>query len=342
MKLIYQQWVLLVVVALIGSVGCGQAATLLADHFGVNPTVSKINWAGESYSAYAFNPNSLTPTLNTGTADYVVNDWWGKWSTDDMGFGVTYDQAPWLNSVMPEGEEPYDVEAYYFDDDRDNYYFVMVSSFPSVTQGIFEEPRLGDYPIIQGDFAISLPGYTSDQVDGSGFVYNFGVNIADDVMPADPETEDATLNSNTLGSTVYRTVDGWYLGSSSVAVNPDNVNSHTNFDPTDPRFSGSALGSATVSWYELQLFDGANPVLENNAETWVLELVIPKTVLPHLTQGQELQFQWLAGCRNDGNPAEGYLVGEGTVDTPEPGTLALLALGLVPLKLMRRGKLKKS
>jgi hypothetical protein len=338
MSTVSRAWVVMVVAAVVCGATGGQAATLLADHFGVNPTVSLINWEGENYTAYAFDPVSLTPTLHVDTVDFVVNDWWGKWSTNEMGMGVTYDQSPWLDSTMPQGEEPFDVEAYYFDDDYDNYYFVMISSFPGVSQGIYEEPRLGDYPIIQGDFAISLPGYHSNQVDGSGFVYNFGVDIADDAMPEDLEWDDASLRSNTVGSTVYRTTDGWYLGSPSVAVNPDDVNSFSNFDPADARFVGSALGSSTVSWYMLQLYDDGNPVQENNADTWVLELTIPKTVLPHLDQGEKLLFQWMPGCRNDGNEVDGYLVGEGTVDTPEPATVALLALGLVPLKMMRRRK----
>ena len=162
------------------------ADTLLADYFGVSPTLQYVDWeytSGSHYQAYAFNPSSLTPTLHTGTADYQFRDWFGRWSTSDISVAQTYPYAPWSTQAAPAGGEPYDVEAYYFDDDLDNFYFTVITSYPSVTQGIFQEWRYHNTGVVQGDLAIDL-GLSGSQTDDAGFTYNYGVDISHDVRPS--------------------------------------------------------------------------------------------------------------------------------------------------------------
>jgi hypothetical protein len=116
-----------------------------------------------------------------------------------------------------------------------------------------------------------------------------------------------------LGSKIYRTTDGWYLGTPVGAVNPYPGNpsdAHTNFDPAWNSGQGMTyVGDATVSWYMLEFCHNGETVLENNWATWVIELTIPRVTLPTLNPGDELYFRWQPGCRNDGNDAHAFITG---------------------------------
>lgn len=336
---------LMLVVAIgIAAAAPGSAATLLADHFGVNPTVvySEFDYqvetepgsgvyVNQTYGAYAFDPSSWAPTNNTATADYQVNDWYGAWDPNGALGNVTSPDEPWAGSTSPSGDEPYDTEAYYFDDDKDNLYFVAVIGFPSPAEGIYTEGRLDNYPVVQGDFAIDVVGHGSGQTDSWGFQYSYGVDLTDEIRPAYPDNDVEQLRSETLGNAFYETNTGWYLGTPNGAVNPvpgNESNSFTNFDPT---YSGlTSTGSATVNWYELPVTDNlGNPQLENQWSTYVIEITVPRELFGEMDPYQEIRFHWLAGCRNDGNDAQAYMTGNGV--TPEPGTTALMLLGVVPL-----------
>jgi hypothetical protein len=318
------------------------ADTLLQSRFGVNPELVYRNWeyaSGQYYSAYQFDQDSLKPTKNLGTVDYQLDDWFGRW-TDKIGQGV-YDYPG--TGTPPAGEEPYDTEAYYFDDDRDNLYFATLMGFWTPDWGPWQEVRSGFETIIQGDFAIDL-GIPGSQTDNWGFNYNFGVDLTPEIRPTNPYQNVTDFYSGAgLGSKIYRTTDGWYLGTPVGAVNPYPGNpsdAHTNFDPAWNSGQGMTyVGDATVSWYMLEFCHNGETVLENNWATWVIELTIPRVTLPTLNPGDELYFRWQPGCRNDGNDAHAFITGHGTVDTPEPGTLLLFALGAGPLAAwLRRRK----
>ena len=211
----------------------------------------------------------------------------------------------------------------------------MIQGFPSPTAGIFTDPA--GHQIVQGDFALDLPGGSS-QTDSWGFGYEYGVDLVDENRPAAGQNV-SSFASNTLGSTVYATTGGWYLGTPSGAANPiigDRSNSFTNFDPSYNGGAGmTALGSATVDWYQLNL-----PQQENGWNTYVIEITIPRALLPQLNQGDQLQYHWLAGCRNDGSSTYAYMTGDSDIDTPEPGTLALVLLGAGPLGVWVRRRRK--
>lgn len=323
----FQLLLIMTTVVVLGCAASGAHAYLLDQYFGVNPTLTYIeNWQYGSnpaytYSGYMFDASSLAPTLNADTTDYQVDDWFGRWGSV-LGSHTNYPGT----GTYPSGEEPYDTEAYYFDDDGQNLYFATIVGFPSPANGIYTESRSQNKPVVQGDFAIDL-GLAGSQMDSWDFNYNYGVDLTDEVNPGDA-TNVTSLATNTLGNGVYATTGGWYLGTPTGAVNPtpaDPSNAYTNFDPS----SGTGMsyaGAATVNWYQLAL-----PHQENNWNSYVIEITIPKSLLPTLETGDTLQYHWLAGCRNDGNSGTGYLTGSGDIDTPEPGTLSLLLAGVGPL-----------
>ena len=310
-------------------------AYLLNDYFGVNPTLTEItdwNYGSGTYSGYMFTPGSLDPTQHLNTVDYQTDDWFGQWGST-IGQYTSYPGT----GAYPSGEEPYDTEAYYFDNDASNVYFAMIVGCPSPTSGIYQETRAG-IPVTQGDFAIDT-GQTGSQTDSWGFNYNYGVDLTDENRPASADTNVSTFASNTVGNQVYNTTSGWYLGTPYGAVNPvtgNESNSFTNFDPSYDAGAGmTATGTATVNWYQLAL-----PHQENNWDTYVIEITIPLSALGDLGPGDTLRYHWLMGCRNDGSDAEAYMTGSGDVDTPEPGTVALLLTGLAPLGLWVRRRRK--
>ena len=322
-------------------------ATLLADHFGVTPQVQLIeNWEyrlGRYYTGYQFISSSFAPTLHTDTVDYQYNDWFGRWSQTALG---SYTSYPGTGSY-PSGEEPYDTEAYYFDDDENNLYFAVVVGFPSPANGIYMETRTNpDIAVTQGDFALDVPWVSGSQTDNWGFAYDYGVDLTDENRPSSGNV--TTFASNTLGGDIYRTTTGWYLGTPSGAVNPvtgNQGNAYTNFDPDSPYNPGGTMtntGTATVSWYELELTYGGNTVLENNWQTYVIEITIPRSALVTLRPGDQLQYHWLMGCRYDGSNTTAYLTGSGDIDFPEPGTLTLLLVGAGPFGMWLRRRRKKS
>lgn len=311
-------------------------AYLLDQHFGVNPTLTYINnwnYGSGTYSGYQFTSGSLNPTLHLNTTNYQVNDWFGQWN----GTIGAYHSYPGTGTY-PSGEEPYDTEAYYFDNDATNLYFAVVVGFPSPANGIYVDGRAG-IPVTQGDFAIDVH-QAGSQTDNWGFNYNYGVDLTDENRPASAGTDVSTFASNTLGNGVYHTTGGWYLGTPSGAVNPIPGNPSGSFSNFDPSYNGGtgmvADGTATTNWYQLSL-----PHQENNWNTYVIEITMPISAIPTLHLGDTLQYHWLAGCRNDGNDAAAYMTGSGDLNTPEPGTVALLLTGLAPLGLWVRRRKKR-
>lgn len=278
--------------------------TLLGDWFGV--TLQLGDEIEATYYADAFDIDSFQPTLHTETTDRVIpdntltgSDWYGDWSLTEIGQYITY------RGKYAEGEEVYDVEAMYFDNDQTNVYIAIVTSFPPPPG--HQEQRSGyDGLVVSGDLALDL-GLNSQYDDG--FRYDYGVNINHEERNP---LGNAYGNGSTIGTELYRTSnDDWYLGSPAYAVAANGE--LTNIDPEYAGFTGVQVGNVTVS-YNLYDFSGTQ---ENNSDTYVIEVTIPLSLLDNPAIGTQVGVGWVMGCRNDGNQTQACLRMYGDIDEPE-------------------------
>jgi hypothetical protein len=313
--------------------GCAVAyAGPYASHFGVNLALDFSNPHDDVYQAkrtYAFLPSSFAPTLHTDTVDYVVNDWHGSWSATQLSQYVTN------FGQYPSGEEPYDVEALYFDDDPQNLYFAVVTSVPP-PPGVVET-RYNNVLVVAGDLAIGL-GLNPQHSTDDPFSYDYGVNINQEHRNGGVATSGGTQ----IGSRIYRTANSdWYVGTATYAVT--GKGEYTNIDPGDSTFAGTIAGQAAVSYDKVFFYDGGgNEIKESLWDTYVIEVTVPRRMLAPLNVGDQVGMSFTPGCRNDGEEGIGILrfATPPTVNyqanIPEPGTAGLLCVGLLGLSLLRR------
>jgi hypothetical protein len=306
-------------------------ASLLQDHFGVNPALgSGLTDNKQNATTYPFVASSLVPTKNVGSTEYVVDDWQGEWSDTTLN-----DYTDWNSATHPSGEEPYDVEAIYFDCDNDNLYIAVLTSFGPATS--YYEDRDGvDATIVAGDLALDFSGTSGGPYNGAaadGFHYDFGVDITNDQRPS---SGNAGVRDSTVGTGLYRTDNSdWYVGTATNAT--DAGGEDTNFDPIWDSASTilNKEGDATVTYENLAFYDGDNnEIFEMLHPTYVVEVTIARSLLPELQDGDIIGISWVEGCRNDGNSTDAIVRLDGEV--PEPATLSLLAAGALALLRKRR------
>lgn len=302
-------------------------ADLLFDHFGVTlelgaAQTDTIN--GGTYTPFA--AGTFAPTRHTDTVDYVTDDWYGSWDFNDVENQTSGSGA----GTVPSGAEPYDVEALYFDDTSSDLLIVIVTSFDPPPG--HNETRVGGSPlVVTGDLAIDL-GLNSANPDG--FHYDYGVNINAETRPGAGQNANST--STAIGEGLYQTENAdWYIGTDANDVAAGGE--MTNFDPNWSSFGGSYLGDASVSYYEYDFGGGA---LECRYPTYIIEVMVPRTLLPHLEAGDTVDISWVEGCRNDGNEVNAILRFDDPpdIDVPEPGTLLLMGLGTLGMGWWRRRK----
>ena len=278
--------------------------SILQNWFGV--TLQLGDSIGGTWYDDAFTAESFIPTLHTTTADYAIptntspgSDWYGDWSTTLIGVYTTY------RGQYPTGEEVYDVEAIYFDNDETNIYVVVVTSFPPPPGQ--QEQRSGyDGLVVSGDLAIDL-GLNSPYSDG--FSYDYGVNINHEERNI--SGGNAYDNGSTIGNELYRTSNNdWYVGSADYAVAANGE--LTSFDPEYSGFTGTQVGNGTVN-YTLYDLGGAQ---ENKTDTYVIEVTIPLSLLGDPGDGTSIGIGWVMGCRNDGNQNDAVLRLWGDIDIP--------------------------
>lgn len=313
----------LTLLALAPGVVCADI-NLFDEYFGVTPSLGAPQqdvFNGGTYTPFA--PGSLLPTRHLDTIDYVIDDWYGSWS-----FGnPNYYQSGSGAGQVPAGGEPYDVEAIYFDDTDSDLYIVIVTSFDP-PEGRYDSRFSGSPLIVTGDLALDL---RQGDAHTDGFHYNYGVNINMEVRPTNPE-DDATSGGSTIGSTLYQTTNSdWYLGTPDYDV--PGQGEFTNFDPNWSGFGGTALGSTTVSY---ELWDSRLGGQECRYGTYVIEVIIPRNLLPPLQEGDQISLQWVEGCRNDATGTNAVIRLDGEIDVPEPGTMALTGLGLLGMGWWKR------
>lgn len=287
-------------------------STLLESHFGVELSVGQATdycpILGGDYTRYVFE-NEWDPT--PATADHTVEDYTAYWS--DTDFDV-------CDSTVISGGEPYDVEALYFDDDVQNLYISIVTSFDPPA-GRIDTRVGGGVLVVSGDVGLNL-GLNGAASGVDPFNYDYAVNVNNEVRQS---SGNAQANASpAVGGSIYRTSNSdWYTGTPSNDADTPR-DELTNFDPEYQGGRGTDTGEdAIVAYTRIDFDQGA---LENNYETYVIDLTIPRSALPPLYSGDEVEFQYVMGCRNDGGSESGVVRLSGIVDIPEPATALLVLL----------------
>lgn len=273
-----------------------QATTLLENWFGVNLSIYNYNSTGR----YAFNQSSFTPTKRGLTVDWIENDWFGT--------GTTIGSTVW--GQYPSSGELYDVEAIYFDNDMNNIYITIVTSFPF--SGLQYD---SDTWVAPGDLALDL-GINAHHSSADPWSYDFGVNLVNETRPPAGTDIPAPPSPHNLGNLLYKTANSeWYPGTPTVAVTAGSE--HTNFSPSA---GNTALGAVTVA-YEPVVF--ANN--ENGQGTYAIAVTIPRSLLSYAghpngpVHGETVGIRWTPACRNDGNESDHVILLVGDIEDIDTG-----------------------
>jgi len=196
-----------------------QDTGLLKNHFGVTlgllDTPQSWTFGSDTWWYYGFDLASFKPTQNTDTADFYVEDWYGAW---DVKGRTTYynthpnfrtdtsgDFNPDITSTYangwPYGGEIYDAEAIYFDNDNDNLYIAVVTSYdPPPGRNETNWGWTGGVQGFSGDLALEIPAN-----ENTTFDYLFGVNWNNEqrttsdgtnTLPRNPAYEKGVYNTS--------------------------------------------------------------------------------------------------------------------------------------------------
>ena len=290
-----------------------QSSTLLQDWFGVNLELTNTLSGGNNN--WSFVLDSFEPTRRLETANWVQADWYGNWNP------TSFTQST-VRGAAPSGGEWYDVEALYFDNDEENIYIVVVTSFPfegrDLLGSTYSDVGLKDTRISPaiwvrpGDLSLNL-GLNST----SGWSYDFGVNVANELRPDSGNI--AAMRNNNLDYRTYKTQnDAWYLGHPQNA--PTAQGELTNFDPEKYPDRVVYRTNATVNYYKLPFYDNNSlEIKENGADTWVIEVTLPRASLAYdghpngPVDGETIKIRWASSCRNDASGTNGVISLTGTV-----------------------------
>lgn len=246
-----------------------------------------------------------------GAHAYVIDgnlaDWGVKrtghasdWTPNPVQAYLVEDQTGGPNTYMNPGYggQKYDAEAMYLDWDNQNLYIAIATGHSPLT------PNTGSQ-YAAGDIAIDF---------GKDGTWDYGIELLG--------------SAHTTAGHIYSNVTWAYgLWSAPNVYNP----SHADRTLPTSILSGTDLGSlATIA---------LTTVGQNNYGQWAsdlhyfYELAIPLSVFAG-HYGEYFDVQWTMNCANDAIRVDPPL----TARVPEPGTLALLPLGVMGLMAMRRRK----
>ena len=209
------------------------------------------------------------------------------------------DTPPSQDRVWPGyGGQKFDVEGMYITSDDMNLYYAIVTGFPS--------GGANGYPYFPGDIGFDF---------GTIAYYEYAIPVVN-------------RNGFTQGTLYQVPSNGWKKGLWGTG-NPYGYHD----DLSDPAYILNGTATATQGgnliytdhWHE------GNQTVSYNGNHWVIEGYMPWEAFGS-NRWQNIRMHWTMSCAND------YLNVDMPAHTPEPGSIALLGLGLVGIvrKLFKR------
>jgi len=207
------------------------------------------------------------------------------------------------------GGESYDIESLYVDADNDSIYFAsIISTDPS---GVWFNPywmRQGDFGMWQGAKGSGdWPGEAPGPTESVGTPPQYGVGVRQ------------------TGSQYGKVVQGggWTMDDGFAG-------------PAYMQGNGTVLGSASVSVARLRNAANTADLNDQGIGNWVVKGKIARSLLPNSANGT-WTFKFGPSCNNDFEVLTAVIPDRVRPPVPEPTTVALLAIGALPvLPMLRR------
>jgi len=310
----------------------------------------QITTAAATLIALGMAGNAAAYTTDGYLDDWVKND--GSWNTVN-GFSGLYvndnSSSDYLNTI---GGQNYDTELLMADVDwtAQTLYVAVVSGVPP-TQGGTDDPDTSSSAYRPGDLAI----YTGIGYDSNPTLLwdvNSGTLNWDSWEPSGSSTEiddymqlaevysvelpDPLTNPAETGN-VYK--GSWWH---------ERQDHPTSIDYSDGgQWKGDYQGTAGVVYQEAKFSDGSlfaptggqgyNPIPPSSHSHYLIEAAIPLAALGLSgSTSFDIALHWTMNCSNDWIAGSGQFSRSGNNSVPEPAPLAIMALGLVGVGLVRR------